>query len=383
MIKLRLPFRKKEAFPEEFVALDLGGRLLKVFLFKVEPRKTPSDSSEVPSDLVGVSRKATWSPRGKEEYVRLLGARKAPRGEAESDSIGPEEALKEIVEDLKSDFPDLPKAAVIGVSGPYTCAFTTVVRSSLTKSADEIVKQAREAALRQAERELRQNLGDPKLSLVELEAEVLEVKEVEKLELYLFTSFGEKNYLRDLEALARRAGLSLWGFSSLPFNLVGALSGEKELNALIFDIGGEKTEISLTFGGELMDTKSFWWDFSPAKTNPPLFLELWLNAVSDALGTFGEVKTFPAQIFLTGGGAAFPDLVERVRDFPWGRDHPFDSVPEVTVISKDKLVSVHAEGTGLDLPEDILPLSLGRVALRVREESEEAEEEEEKEEEEE
>lgn len=340
MLKLPTIFRRKESFPEEFLALDLGGKLLKVFLFKTEG-----------------------------DYVRLLGARKAPRGE------DPEGSFKEIIEDLKSDFPELPKTAVVGVSGPFISAFTTVVRSSLAKGAEEIVVQAREAALRQAERELRQSLGDPKLSLVELEAEILEVKEAEKLELYLFTSFGEKNYLRELEELVRRARLSLWGFSSLPFNLIGALSREGEFNALIFDIGGEKTEVSLSFGGELMDTKSFWWDLSQAKANPTLFLDLWLNSVSDTLGTFEEVETFPAQILLTGGGASFPDLPERVKDFPWGRNHSFDAVPEVEVISKDKLAGIHAEGTGLDLPEDILPLSLGRVALRVKEEPEEASEE--------
>jgi len=336
---IKLPFKKHEVFPEEFLALDLGGKLLKAFLFKTEG-----------------------------DYVRLLGARKAPRGE------DPEVALKEIIEDLKSDFPDLPKTAVVGVSGPFTSAFTTVVRSSLAKNAGEITTQAREAARRQAQEELRLSLGDPKLSLVELEAEVLETKEVEKLELYLFTSFGEKSYLRRLEELVRAAKLSLWGFSFLPFNLVGALSLEEELNALIFDIGGEKAEVSLAFGGELMDTKSFWWGLSQAKANPTLFLDLWLNAVSDTLGAFAEVKTFPAKILLTGGGASFPDLLERIKDFPWGRDHPFDSTPEVGVISKDQLGGIHAEGTGLDLPEDILPLSLGQVALRVREGLEEGEE---------
>ncbi len=343
MIKLRLPFGKKEEeFPSVFCALDLGEKLFKVFVFKVE-----------------------------EDLVRLLGARKAPRGEEQ-----PGQVLKEIIEDLKSDLPDLPKPAVVGVSGPLTSAFTTVVRSSLAKGEEEIVKQARGMALKQAEKELRSALGDPKLSLIELEAEVLEAKEAEKMELYLFTSFGEKNYLRELEGMVRQAGLSLWGFSSLPFNLVGALSGGEELNALILDIGGEKTEVSLVFGGELMDTRSFWWDFGQSKKNPTLFLDLWLNSVSDTLGTFEEVKTFPSQILLVGGGVSFPDLVERVRDFPWGRDRPFDSPPEVSVISKDRLAGIHAEGTGLDVPEDILPLSLGQVALRVKEEPAEIEDEE-------
>lgn len=274
--------------------------------------------------------------------------------------------------DLKADFPHLPKEAIVGVSGPFTSALTTVVRSSLMKNTDKFLQQAREAALGKAERGLRQSLGDPKLTLIELEAEILEIKELEKMELYLFASFGEKAHLRSLEQLVRQAKLSLWGFSSLPFNLVSSLSeGGEDLNALIVDIGAKKTEISIAFGGELMDAKSFWWEFpreGSSKANPALFLELWLSAVSDALGAFEEVETFPSQILLAGGGASFPDLLEQASDFPWGRDHPFDSLPKVEVISKKSLSGIHAEGTGLDLPEDILPLSLGRVALRVREE---------------
>jgi len=335
MIKISLPFtKKKEEFPAELLTLDLGGKLLKAFLFKVE-----EDGS-----------------------VRLLAARKEPRGEE-----APEKVLEGLITDLRSDFPDLPKTAVIGVSGPRTSGFTTVVRSSRVKDVDALVDQARSLALQQAEKEMQQSLGDPKLSLLELEAEVLETKEAEMMEVFLFTSFGERNYLKNAEALLRRTGLSVWGFSSLPFNLVDALSDEN-LNALIVDAGGTKTEISLVFGGELMDSKSFWWDFSQSSANPTLFLDLWLNAVSDVLGTFKEIKTFPSRVLLTGGGASFPDLVERVGDFPWGREQPFESVPEVEVISKGMLGDIHAEGTGLDLPEDILPLALGKVAMRVREE---------------
>lgn len=347
-MKLHLPLfgkKKKEEFPEEFLAIDLGGKLLKAFLFKVEPACAESP-------LCGT--------------VRLLAAKKEPRTDNAAND------LREIIGELKSDFPDLPKTAVVGVSGPYASGFTTVVRSARVKDVNALVDQARALALRQAETEMQQSLGDPRLSLLELEAEVLETKEAEKMEVFLFTSFGERDYLKEAEALLRRAKLTLWGFSFLPFNLVDALSDEN-LNALIVDVGGAKTEISLVFGGELMDTKSFWWDFAQSSANPTLFLDLWLNATSDALGEFKEVKIFPRRILLTGGGASFPDLIERVGDFPWGRDHPFEAAPEAGIISKNVLEGVHAEGTGLDLPEDILPLALGRVALRVREEEEDRE----------
>lgn len=340
-MRLGFPFKKKEkVFPERFFTLDLGGKLLKMVLFEAE-----------------------------DNYVRLLGMKKLPRGD------DPAGALKEMIEDLRGDIPDLPKTAVVGVSGPATAAFTTMAKSSLSKGAEEIADQVRQAALEQAEREIRQSLGDPKLSLVELEAEILETRELEKLELYLFTSFGEKNYLREIETIVRQAGLSLWGFSSLPFNLVSALSGEEDLNALIIDIGGGKTEISLAFGGELMDVKSFWWAFPPeGEVNANLFLDLWVAAVSDALTAFAEAKSFPSQILLTGGGASIPELVERVANFPWNREHPFNAAPEVSVVGKDMLAGIQTEGLGFDQPENILPFSLGRVALRVEEESAEEEE---------
>jgi hypothetical protein len=342
VIKLSLPFKGKESFPKQFFALDPGGKFLKIVLFQTEG-----------------------------DYVRLLGMKKLPQGD------DPANTLSEMIEDLRNDVPDLPKATVVGVSGPMTTAFTTVARSSLSAGTDEIVAQVRETALKQAEEELRRSLGDPKLSLVELEAEILEVKESEKLELYLFTSFGEKYYLRELEGLVRQAGLSLWGFSSLPFNVVDALSSEGSFNALIVDVGGEKTEISLAFGGELMDVRSFWWDFPPREgANTALFLDLWVRAVSDVLSTFTEVKSFPSRIFLTGGGAAIPELVEQVSRFPWGSEHPFSVTPEVAVIGKDDLAGIQAEGVGFDQPDNIPPLSLGRVALRVKEEPEDAEDEE-------
>ncbi len=313
---IKLPsLRKKEEFPDQFFALDLGGKIFKVFVL----------------DYSGGS-------------VSPLGSRKIPRTDTA------EEDLKEAVEELKHDFPEAKPLAVVGVSGPHTLAFTTVVRSSTDRDVEELAVHARGAALEDAQKELREGLGDPKLSVTEIEAEILEVKEVDKLEVYIFSSFADGSYLGQLANLVKNAGLSLWGFSSLTFNLVSKLSEDEELNALIFDIGGSKTEISLAFGGQLMDTKSFFWDFKE-NGNPTAFLDLWLNAVSSALSAFEGVETFPPKIFLTGGAAAFSGLLEVLSSYPWSKDHPFEVAPEVVTLEEEKL-----------------PLSLGQVAKRVKEE---------------
>ena len=68
------------------------------------------------------------------------------------------------------------------------------------------------------------------------------------------------------------------------------------------------------------------------------------------MGAFEGVETFPAKIFLSGGAAAFPGLVEAASSYPWAQDHPFEIAPEVTLLEADRL-----------------PLSLGQVALRVKE----------------
>jgi len=325
-MKLSLPFfKKKEEFPDQFFALDLGGKILKVFVLQ---------------SVNGV--------------VSPLGSRRITRAESlEEDSAN----LKQAVEELRGDFPDVASTAVVGVSGPYSLAFTTVVRSSTSKDVGELVSHARDMALRSAEEELRENLGEPRLKVSGLEAEILEVREVDKLEVFLFTSFAAEPYLSEQAQMLKRAGLSLWGFSSLPFNLVNELSKShsseegEELNALIFDVGGTKTEVSLAFGGQLMDAKSFWWEFKE-NGNPAAFLDFWLEAVSAALSEFEGVETFPAKIYLTGGAASFPGLLEVVASYPWSRDHHFEVAPEI-----------------VPLEEDRLPISLGQVALRVKKET--------------
>ncbi|GMR19202.1 MAG: hypothetical protein BMS9Abin34_333 [Patescibacteria group bacterium] len=322
MIKLKLPsLGKREEFPDQFFVLDLGGKVLKAFVLNYA-----------------------------EGMVARLGARKIPRADRPEDDMG---NLKEAVGELKSDFPDAAPVSVVGASGPRTLAFTTVVRSSTSRDVEELTSHARETALRSAQEELRSDFGDPKLGVSELEAEILEVKEADKMEVYLFTSFADRSYLSEQAELVKRAGLSLWGFSSLPFNLVSELSKTSELNALIFDIGGAKTEISVVFGGQLMETKSFFWNFSE-NGNPTAFLDLWLDAVSATLLDFSEVKVFPAKMFLTGGGSSFPGLLEVVSSYPWSRDHPFEVAPDVVALEEDRL-----------------PLSLGQVALRVKGEGDE------------
>uniref|UniRef100_A0A832E0Y7 SHS2 domain-containing protein n=1 Tax=candidate division WWE3 bacterium TaxID=2053526 RepID=A0A832E0Y7_UNCKA len=323
MIKIKLPFlKKKETFPEQFFALDLGGKNLKIFLLDC------AGNSAVP-----------------------LGSRKIARSGSPAEDAA---NLKGAVSQLREDFPEASALAVAGLSGPYTTAFTTVVRSSTSRDVQELVDHAREEARRSAEDELRLSLGDSRLKVSEVEAEILEVKEADKLEVFLFTSFADESYLTELSQLVKPTGLELWGFSSLPFNLVtelacaAAADHKEQLNALIFDVGGSKTEVSLAFGGELMDTKSFWWEFQE-NGNPAAFLDLWLEAVSAILSEFEGVETFPAKIYLAGGAAAFPGLLEVVASYPWSRDHPFEIAPEV-----------------VPLEEDRVSASLGQVALRLR-----------------
>ncbi len=316
MVKLKLPsFEKRKEFPDQFFALDLGGKVIKAFVFNCG-----------------------------EDTVAPLGSRKIPRGE------NLEKDLKEAVTELKNDFPDAEPIAVVGVSGPHTLAFTTVVRSSTSRDVEELVSHARETALHSAQEELREGLGDPKLKVSEIEAEILEVKEADKLEVYLLTSFATAPYLAEQARLVKNAGLSLWGFSSLPFNLVSELSQTGDLNALVLDIGGSKTEISLVFGGQLMETKSFFWDFGK-NGNPTAFLDLWLEAISISLSAFEGVEVFPSKIYLGGGASSFPSLLEVVSSYPWSRDHSLEVAPEV-----------------IPLEEDQLPLSLKQVALRMKEE---------------
>lgn len=326
MLKISLPFGKKEEFPDQFFALDLGGKNLKAFVLD----RTDGN-------------------------VVALGSRKISRVGVLGDDVF---NLKEAVGQLRHDFPEAEPLAVVGISGPHTLAFTTVVRSSTSRDVPDLVSHARQEAQRSAEVDIRIGLGEPRLKISEVEAEILEVKEADKMEVFLFTSFASEPYLMELSQLVKPSGLKLWGFSSLSFNLVTELSHtlsssdeKEELNALVFDVGGSKTEISLAFGGELMETRSFWWDFKE-NGNPVAFLDLWLEALSSTLSAFEGVETFPPKIYLTGGAAVFPGLSEVVASYPWSRDHHFEIAPELVPFEEERLST-----------------SLGQVALRLRKEA--------------
>jgi len=111
----------------------------------------------------------------------------------------------------------------------------------------------------------------------------------------------------------------------------------------------------LVFGGELMETKSFWWDFKE-NGNPAAFLDLWLEALSVTLSAFEGVETFPPKIYLTGGAAVFPGLAEVMASYPWSRDHHFEIAPEIVPFEEERLST-----------------SLGQVAVRLRQDHEERE----------
>ncbi|MEX1061510.1 MAG: hypothetical protein WEC39_00110, partial [Patescibacteria group bacterium] len=297
-MKLKLPtFRTKKEFPNQFFAVDFGGKIVKIFVLNV------SDGS-----------------------YSALGSRRLNTGEENF-----EEQFKELVAELRAEFPEAEPLVVVGASGPETTAFTTVVRGAPGHGIEDLAKHAQNTAEESAREELSLSLGDPKMGVTGLESEILEVKEADKLEVFIFSSFATSSYQDERAQMVKRAGLELWGFSSLPFNLITDLAKEareEELNCLIFDVGGAKTEISLVFGGQLMETKSFWWDFVE-NGNPTAFLDLWLEAVSFTLSDFEGVELFPPKIYLAGGASAFPGLEEVVTSFPWSRDHPFDVAPEV------------------------------------------------------
>jgi len=84
MFKLPFLLSKKEEFPNQFFALDLGGKIFKIFLLEVDGQST-----------------------------KPLGFRKIAREDSLDLSAN---ALADAVSDLKKDFPDVQTTAVVGVS---------------------------------------------------------------------------------------------------------------------------------------------------------------------------------------------------------------------------------------------------------------------------
>lgn len=383
-----------------FLVLDLGSTSLKAAVFSPEENRTQLK-------LLSYARLPT--PVGAFREGLLLDVEAAAS------------ALKEVIAEALFNCGEQPQLTVIGLSGSAVKEFYTAVRLTrevaetplAEKELKETVQKVKEASFIEIEKGLTEVFGS-----TDLEAEVVNTRLAsfkvdgyplkepfgftgKVLEITINCTVSPANNLEALRTVLNRLKINNYrlagNLSALASLLVSYQS--PEINALLIDIGGQKTDVGVVFGGVLIGSrtvglgsdhwtrlicdrlhltveeaekrKNAYISRSPGGSNDPEigqtlqdFLGLWLSGLEVALADFSGVKTFPGKVFLAGGGSLLPDLAARLQAFPWTTAFPFLAIPEISPLPLsliDRFV-VNASGKILTT-EDLIPMCFGHYYL--------------------
>lgn len=187
-----------------------------------------------------------------------------------------------------------------------------------------------------------------------------------------------------------------------PFAISRTIKGSRDNNfdAIIIDIGGGTTDIALINGGIFQDTKMFALggrtftkrivkdlslsydiaektkiDYSEmeldkqttlkVKDSIKKDLDLWISGVEISLEEIENIKTYPDQILLCGGGSKLPDIRSKLIEYPWSVVLPFHRTPKISFLSPERIDGIIDKTFQLTRPEDVPVVSLARIVLDI------------------
>lgn len=368
---------KKEEAPSPYLVLDVGSSYLKAAVFSpLSNKKAAFLSYTAQSEKAG-----------------------AVQGGMIVDVAAVAEVAERAVREVSLESGGQPSQVVCGLSGEAVKEFYTSVRLN-RENADlplenrelgKLAEKIREVSFLEIERELTEVTGS-----AEREGEIINTRVAsfkvdgyplseplgftgKVLEVALNSAVAPTTYVSRLKSLLKKLKLS-------KVKMVSQLAAATRLlqrsegpnfNALIVEVGGEKTDLAVVFGGALVGSRTFGLggahftralreklslsnEEAEAKklaySRRELTLEegkkieeilaaplnFWLKGLEVTLTDFSGVKTFPDKVWLWGGGSLLPDIVRALQAFPWMVNFPFLAPPQI-VLATPPLLSAYLE----------------------------------------
>ncbi|HSM37863.1 MAG TPA: cell division FtsA domain-containing protein [Candidatus Limnocylindrales bacterium] len=314
-----------------------------------------------------------------------------------------------------------PTAAVIGIAGELvkgTTSSGTVRRVNpeqpLTDAElERIVTRVQAEALDDAEKRIAWESGVERLDVRLVHAAIVEIKidgypvsnpigfTGAQVELGVFNAFAPMVHLGALQSVAQRLGLELLGVIAEPYAVATCLDpGELgDAGAVFVDVGGGTTDVALVRQGGIAGTKMlalggraftkglaerFGISFPRAEalklaggsdqlpeaiTADELRSALaedaavWRRGVELMIGDLAEGELLPGRIYVCGGGAELPDVLEVLNADDWWHRLPFSRRPRVVALSPADVTGLRDGTDSLSTPQDVTPMALAHQAL--------------------
>ena len=330
--------------------------------------------------------------------------------------------LAESVTDITQDIQRPVRQAIFGLSGELCISNVTTVKATRhsqdpvsQKETEEIYQKMLETSQESAQVQLSYLTGNADMDLDLITSSFvyskLDGKRVVKtlgmdgdiLETALFTCFTPTFNVKALQQIAKKAKLKIVSIGSLMYTLTESLKHKfgRHFDGVLLDMGSDLTDVGVVFGGGLVSQKTLplgGYHFSqeiskktgltyfgaeekkkqysysnltetelvPVQESIEKVSALWVSGLELLFGEFVGVKTFASSVYITGGSAELPEMVDVLSSQPWTKSIPFKSPPEFAKLSINDLIFVR-DTTGLcDTLEDIMPLSLSVIFLKMQ-----------------
>jgi cell division protein FtsA len=324
--------------------------------------------------------------------------------------------VQKLIEPLEGD--EVPTKMVLGMAGELVNGISIRVsydrgnesKKKITEAeANSVIENVISDILTKGKGELARRLDTTEdnvevlqITVTGLFADGLKVDTMEGLTptevvLNLYASFAPKSYIRILKNISAALDLEIASIVTQPFAVSRSFAGswDSQFSAIFIDVGGGTTDVALVQNGDTIQTQMYAFggraftkkiaqsmdvSFTVAEGRKikyatgelPLDLrdevrrliapdvQLWLDALVVAMEEFENVKEFPPQFYLCGGGAMLPDLKEAILSYPWHKYLPFARSAKVMLVTPDKLDRVYDKSGLLVHPYDVTPTSLAK-----------------------
>jgi cell division protein FtsA len=399
--KLNL-IRRRQLFESHYTILDIGTEYVKALVVKREEnRGVVLGASKIPQKLAAMHAGAV--------------------ADIQSVIDSCEKALVQ-AEDMCEV---IPGQTVIGIAGEQVRGSSTTgtitrsqpqsrsTKSELATALQGIQRKAMEDAVRDMSAELAVSEVDVKLvhtAISDIQVDGYQVTDPLEFQgrtmtLTVFNTFAPLTHIGALQTVAKALDLELVATPAEPYALARGCATDEihEMGGIFMDVGGGTTDVALVRGGGVESTRMFslggraftkrvatdlkvsieeaekmklsYVDGQlPAETRALVHeavvpvAEILAQGVALILDELAEARELPPFIYIAGGGANLPEVVEQLEAVDWTDQLPFSSAPKITVLTPRDVEDIYDTTGLLTTSQDVTPMGLARYAVLLESE---------------
>ncbi|HWE60375.1 MAG TPA: cell division FtsA domain-containing protein [Chloroflexota bacterium] len=318
------------------------------------------------------------------------------------------------------------KHAIVGLAGELVKGMSTTItveREHPTEKLDleeieHVMERVQRLALERVTERLTWEMGLPSVDVRLVNTAVVAIKidghqisnpvgfQGRHLQISVFNAFAPLVHVGASETIARLLSLELLSVVAEPYAVASCLDSPAaiELGGIFIDVGGGTTDVALVRNGGIEGTQSFALGgraftrrlaidqglsleeaeelklrYARKETTPAQTREVrkaldrdvttWMDGVQLILEELAGDGQLPPYVYLCGGASALPDIMERLKAFPWTERLPCPRPAQITVLKPSDVSSMTDASGGLVDQQDMTPLGLAFQVLALQRQS--------------